>query len=200
MMSRNSSGFFIDDAYGTKTATAGTAIVRVVPPRSDKRAVVWTLRYKNSTTEHTLTVMVAMANTTLTTEAASGQAVINLTAQLTATDGSVLAANDYVAVQHEDGSWDGYKVSSISGLAVTLATNLAKKVLKTSAVFMMGAPGASGDHPDRVYTLEASETMTLGGEYGVGTADKNNQPILIHVDNITAAGKLQWVSYGYVNE
>ena len=191
------SGASMNDAYGSKTAAFGTAITRVVSPRAGLRAAVSGFAYTAGTTAHTLTFLTAQSETTISTEAASGQAVIALTTIPTASDGSLLAANDFVIVQHEDGSWSDYVVSSISGLNVTLTGNLSKKVLKGSRVFFMGV---IADHPDRQYTIAASTTLQISGgdvRLRCATANKDNEPILAHSANATVAGTLVWLGFTY---
>lgn len=190
-------GEFLNDCYGSLTQTAGTVITRTIPPNSGGRACIGWLSYDCSTTAHTLTVMVAMSEVAASSEAASGQAVVNLSSIPTAFDGSILAANDFMIVQHEDGSWNEYKVSSLSGLAVTFSSNLTGKVLKSSRIFFMGAPA---DHTTRRFTMKASTITTLvGGDFRIhfGASTLPNQPLLVHSDNSTAAGTLTGLAYYY---
>lgn len=190
-------GNAVNDAYGSKTATAGTEITRTIPPRPLARAKASGFVYTAGANLHTLTFQVTLAKVAMSTDAASGQAVIALTQIPSAPDGSLIAASDWVIVQHEDGVWTEYKVSSVSGLNITLTANLAKKVLKNTVVYFMGAPA---DHVDRQYTINASQTLSIyGGDVRVciATALNDNEPILANCDNVTAAGKLQWLAYTY---
>lgn len=190
-------GSAVNDAYGTKTAAAGTEFTRVIPSRPGLRARASGFIYTAGTTAHTLTFMVTLDQTSIASEAASGQAVIVASRVPTAPDGSSLAAGDWVIVAHEDGVWTDYKVTSISGFNITLTANLAKKVLKDSALFFMGAPA---DHDGRAFTILASQTLSMYGadnKLCAATAMVDNQPILVHSNNITAAGYLQWLGYTY---
>jgi len=191
------SATFVNDAYGSKTETADTVILRVVPARVGARATVLSWAYKSGTTAHTLTFLTCMDETTVSSDAASGQAVVNVARVPTAGDGSLLAANDFAVLQHEDGTWGGYKVSSISGLAVTFTGNLTAKVLKGTKFFFHAAPG---DHSDRAVSTVASTEHIFGGgdsRHVACAATKKGQPILIHSNNATAAGVLRWLGYGY---
>lgn len=188
----------INDCYGSQTATAGTALVRLIPPGLDTaRACVGNFGYDCGSTAHTMTMQVTMFTSSASSDAASGQAVINLTSAPTAFDGTIIAANDYISFPYEDGTYGYGKVSSVSGLAITLTANLSKKVLKGSPVWFHGA---ASDHTDRQFTMKASAVTTFNsGDFRIRAAaayDKG-QPILVYVDNITAAGVWQYLSFYY---
>src|SRR6185436_1707042 len=175
--SGTATGSPVNDAYGTKTATADTEFTRVVPPRAGVRARVSGLVYTAGTTAHTLSFLNVLGSTTVSTDAASGQAVVAFTALPTAPDGSLIAASDWVIMQQEDSSWVAAKVSSLSGLNVTMTANLAKKVKAGTTIFFMGAPA---DHSDRQFTVLASQTLNLVGadtRLGICTAANDGQPI-----------------------
>lgn len=194
--SGTSAGNALADTYGSKTASAGTAITRLVPPSAGKLARVSSFIYVCGSTAHTVTVMPSLADTIVTTDAASGQAVVAFGAIPTAPDGSALAASDWVTLQHEDGSWAEYKVSSVSGLNVTLTANLSQKVKAGSRIFFHGAPA---DHATRQFLLVASTTLTINDvSCGAGSATRLGEPVIVHSDNATAAGSLQMLAYRYV--
>lgn len=189
----------VNDGYGSKTAAAGTPITRVVAPRPGVRAKVSSFEYKAGTTAHTVTFLTVLTKTKTSTDAASGQATIPLASIPTAADGSALATGDWFVIQHEDGTWGEYLYSSISGLTVTLTTNLTGKVLKGATVFLMGAPA---DHPDRQYLVDVSDKITFyGGDARLCAASANadSEPILVHSNNATVAGNLKWVAFTYGN-
>lgn len=187
----------VNDAYGTKTAAFDTEFTRLIPPRAGFRARASGAIYTAGTTAHTLSFMNVLGSTTVSTDAAAAQAVVAFTALPTAPDGSVIAAGDWVVLQQEDSTWVAHKVSSLSGLNVTMTANLAKKVKANTTVFFLGAPA---DHADRQYTVLASQTLNLVGSdtrLGLATAAADGQPILVHSNNVTAAGYLQWLGFTY---
>jgi hypothetical protein len=109
----------------------------------------------------------------------------------------VAAANDFVGLVYDDGSWAAHKISSISGKAYTMTANLSKAVLQGSSAFLFGV---SGDHTGRQFTMKASTVTTLVDNVsGWCTALRNGQPILVHSNNATAAGILTGPSYRYVD-
>lgn len=193
-------GKFINDCYGSLTQTAGTVITRVVPPAEGLRACVGSFRYEAAATAHSLTMMVAVDEVEVSSEAASGQAVVNMNRVPTAGDGSVIANTDFFIIQYEDGSWAVHKVSSASGKAITMTANLSQAVLKGAKAFFMGAPG---DHTDRIWTMKAS-TITVfdASDFRIRAASGSylNSPILVHSDNATNAGTLYYLSYYYDGE
>ena len=189
----------VNDCWGSQTAAAGTALQRLVPPGlSTARACVAAYAYDCGATAHTMTIMPSIMSVSVSTDAASGQAVVSLSSNPTAFDGSIIAASDFISFQNEDLSYSFGKVSSIAGLNVTLTANLTKKVLKGAVVWFHGAPG---DHTDRQFTMKASTLNTFpGGDFRVhacAALDKG-QPILVNVDNITAAGIWTYLAFYYV--
>lgn len=190
-------GAYINDCFGTQTQTAGTIITRVVPPVAGARSCIGWFSYDCSTTAHTLTFLVAIDEVAVSSEAASGQAVVNINRVPTSADGSVIANTDFFVLQHEAGDWAVYKVSSASGLAITMTANLSQKVLKSSRAFFMGQPS---DHSLRQFTMLASKVTTfIGADFRVRacTSALPDSPILVHSDNATAAGYLTGPAYYY---
>lgn len=189
----------VNDCYGNKTASLDVPITRVIPPRTGARAKVASWRYTAAGTAHTLTMMPALDSAKVATEAAVSATTLTVDDQLVGLDGGVIAAADWIVVQLEDGTWVTATVSSVSGNIITVAAafSATKKVLKNSKVYFMGAPA---DHTDRQFVLTAStSTEFIGSDLRVcsGTAAMNDEPLLVHVDNITAAGNLRWVAYVY---
>ena len=158
-----------------------------------------------------MTVLVELARTKITTDAAAGQAVVNFAAIPTSPiDGSLMAANDYFIVQNELYEYDVYRVASISGLAVTVdvsigsasASGVATKIpshssLTSPVIYFMGA---AGDHTKRQFTIPASNADYTLADYvvGLGTSVKLGSPLLVRSGNITTAGVFTAASFGYV--
>lgn len=192
------SGKPLPDSYGTKTETAGTPILRVIPPAVGLRAVCTGFCHKSGTTAHTVTFLTALAVAEVTEYAESGQAVLKVDELNYNADGSPVANTDYFVVQHIDGSYEPYKFDSNTLLAITFSSNLTKDVAQGAKVFFMGQPS---DHAYRQFLGLASGDFPPAGVGGrFATAAKKEQPILVHVDNITAQGWLKYVTYGYVND
>jgi hypothetical protein len=81
-----------------------------------------------------------------------------------------------------------------------MTSNLTKKVLSGARICFHGTPGAAGDWPERCLTLKASAvTIFNASDFRIRacTSALANQPILVHVDNITAAGVWQYLGRYY---
>lgn len=187
-------GWVTGDSFGSKTATADTAITRLIQPHPVKLSHAGAWSYKPGATAHTLTFLIPVATTTVTTDAATGQAVLAFAAIPTAPDGSILAAGDWVAVQYPDLSWGEYKVSSVSGLNITMTANFAAVIRANTTIYYFGAPG---DHANRQVSLVASVEQSGPASGYSATTPAIGQPILVHADNITAAGTLRFLNYSY---
>jgi len=132
-----------------QTASAGTAIVVLIPPMTGAITHVGEMVLTAGATAHDLYLLRPLNYTTVASAAASGQAVVNFTADpgiystnylyppLNLPYGQALnplptfqtadhgiAANDYVVTETPDGAFWVAKVSSVSTLAVTMTTNV----------------------------------------------------------------------------
>ena len=186
----------VNDCYGSLTAAIATEITRIIPPHSEGRACVGNFAYLPAGTAHLLTIMVTVEETIVSSDAAASQAVVPFANLPESYDGGQIAAGDWVILQHEDGTYGAYKVSSLSGKNVTMSSNLTMKVLQNSKVFFMGAPG---DHVNRQFQTVANTLFTfIASDFRIraGTSKKGT-PILFHSPNGTAAGSLQYLSYYY---
>lgn len=180
-------------AFGQLTATAGTIIRRTIAPKPGRKPVITKAVYTNSTTAHTLTCMQSLAQTTVASAAAAGQAVVNFTA-----DPGSIAANDVCVIQKPDGTYETMQVSSVATLAITMTTNV------PTGGFAAGAKihfmGVAADHSaNGQLTLPVSVTTTYsdaeGGVFG-GAVDA---PLVVESNNATAAGTLLQLTGVYVN-
>ncbi|OWK45783.1 hypothetical protein [Fimbriiglobus ruber] len=193
------------NGFGNATQTAGTVINRLVPPKPGNYTRISTVVATAGTTAHTLTALRSLGYTTASAAAAASQAVVNLTAN-PGPSGNQLSANDYVAIRETDGVTRLYKVSSISTLAVTLASNLVAGVGAGTAgkIWMFGLstdtdPRTGEAHP--AYSVPASATTTYhDDDNGVVSSIGKDEPILLQDNNATAAGSINQTSFGYTLE
>lgn len=191
---------FGGNGVGRLTQSAGTRIRVLVPPDPRGRTRITKVTYTAQGTGHTLTFARPIGRTTTTSAAASGQAVINI-----ATDpnpsGNALAANDLLAIRETDGVTRLYTVSSVSGLQITLTSNLSAGVVSGAKVWSFGAltdtlPDTGRAHETLNGTASATTTYE-DRQAGVFATYANDDPILFDSDNATAAGTLQQLSYTY---
>lgn len=183
----------LNDCYGWLTQTFGTPIVRVVPPCDDLRSCLGSFQYRSSTTAHLLSVMVAMSETIVTSDAAAGATALAVGAALSAFDGTPISANDYIITQLEDGTWVPMVVSA--GTLTLTVPALAGKVKAGTKVFMMGV---AADHPNRSFQTVASSTFTFNsGDFRIraATGSKKASPLLFYSPNNVIAGNLDYLAY-----
>lgn len=191
---------FGGNGEGNLTAVAGTAIEAVLPANREGVTRLIKLTYANGATAHLLRAQRELGRTTAATLAASGQAVINLTAD-PGPSGNALAANDRLIIQHSDGTQRLYTVQSITGLAVTLTASLAAAVAAGGLVWNMGVvadtdPITGRAHPQ--FPLAGSATTVYEDrEVGIVAGHKRNSPVLLSVNNITNAGTIAQLTYGH---
>lgn len=184
---------------GNKTATAGTVISHVVPPKQGMRAVLTELTYESGATGHTVTVLKALAKTNTSAAAASGATTLALNAATFASQ--TIAANDFIVVEQADGNFGLYKVSALSTLTVTIPA-LSAAVALGAQVWIMGAIGEA-EHgafkptaSARTQYASAVAGISSSG-YGPVTYSSTvyrrsgyGDPIVLQSDNATNAGFL----------
>ena len=178
---------------GKFTQTAGTVIDALVPGKPGFLTRLSKLRYISLATQHTLTIMRTLGTTTLSAAAATGQAVINLTA-----DPGSIAANDYVVVVDNDGVQHLRKVSSVSVLAITLTANVPSALSAGNKVYFLGIIGDTGHlqlSPGTGATTEYSDDMV-----GVCETNAKGEPLVINSGNATNAGIIDLLTWGYTDE
>jgi hypothetical protein len=186
---------------GRQTAAAGTPIKALCPPRRGHKTRVTTLRYTAAATAHLLTAMRPLAQTTARVAALAGQAVVSLTRDpgTLLTPARPVAVNDWLAF--EGPLFNGIptfilaQVQAVAAgpvagsLNVTLTANLPTGGIAANATaWFLGI--VTDGHPQ--FNLPASATTTLQDIAAgfVGTT-LPYQPLLLWVDNVTAAGTLE---------
>lgn len=183
--------------FGKKTETAGTVINHFYPPRQGLYTRLLQLVYTNQGTAHTITFLRPIGETVLAAAAAASQAVLELAAQPATSRGggaNNVAANDYLAWENDDGTFAFGAVSSVSGLAITMAASLAKAAAAGRKVWFLGvAADVNVDgyaHP--AAPAPASATTTYSDSVaGVASAIRPYDPLLVQSNNAVAAGTIE---------
>ena len=189
---------FGGNTLGKKTQTAGTVINRLVPGRKNAITRITKIVYTAAATAHTITVMRVLGSTTLSAAAAASQAVINLVAD-PGPSGNGIAANDYLAIENDDGTVFLDTVSSVSSLAITMTTNLVTALSAGAKVWFFGV--AANTDPKLLeahmtLTGTASVTTTYSESVvGVFASHEEYEPILVQSNNASNAGTIEQVSY-----
>lgn len=188
--------------FGRVTQTAGTIIRLLIPPVRGLTTVITGLEYLPAATAHTLTILQALGKTTLSAAAAASQAVVNITADPGATTSlffptnvaaGALAASDKVVIRQGNGIFQYNTVSSISTLAVTLASNLDYATPAGAEFWYFGV--AANGHPAELTV--ASTLYSKQNPNGLWASLYPGDPLIIESDNATNAGFLERVDVAY---
>lgn len=210
-------------SFGKKTEAANTVITLLVPPIQRAYTRLVDLWYTCGVTAHTMTVMRPFGRTTVASAAAASQAVINITADPGSyssygtlnTANNLIAASDYCVYKTADGNYVVDTVSSVSTLAITMATNVPAGTVAAGAFFWFYGVAANTNpatgRAHEAFTLPASTTTYFGSDAGEGLAgffetipglsglsswplNGQNEPLIIYIDNATNAGVLEKVT------
>lgn len=194
---------FGGNGFGKKTANAGTAINRLVPPKPQNFTRVSKIVATAGVTAHTVTALRPLGRTKTSAVAAAGQAVVNLVAD-PGPSGNGIAANDLVAIREVDGVTRLYTVSSVSTLAITLTGNLTAGAAKGADFWDFGIATDSDPRTGeahQAFAVAASATTTYTDtEGGVVASIGVDEPILLQNNNATNAGSIDQVSFAYTRE
>ena len=192
---------------GTKTANAGTAFYAAIPPKSGAYTKIHRLVYTTGTTAHTLSILKAQGKTTTSAAAAASDTALTLTSINPAVDASGaslsenLAASDFIVVQHSDGTWGAYLISAINTTTKVVTINaLAKAVASGAVVYAMHELARTTGKDSIQITTTASSTQTFetyAPEGGIASSAGENEPLIVHSNNATAAGSVVHLSAIY---
>jgi len=183
------------------TAVANTAIKCLLDPGNLRgRSIITRMAILNAGTIQTLTIMQVLKKFRIHAAAASGQAVIRV--HISQLAQNVLAALDQVAIKMPNGRHELYQVSSVSATSVvaddtldtytvTLATNLSAAIEAGDAVCFFGVATDTG-HEN--VSIPASVTTVLASDEGYFGANEMGEPLLVWLNNITAAATIQGIN------
>lgn len=190
-------------SLGNKTDTAGTAFYGAIPPRAGSYTRVLRCTYTSGATPHALQFLLAQGKTVTTAATSSGGTTLTLSSVTLAKDAAFadedLAANDFVVVQHVDGTWGAYKISSISGKVITINA-LAKAVANGAVVYGMYEISRTA-HKEAVQLRTVAsvthvfETMDPAG--GIASSHGTNEPLMYYSDNTANAGFINQLTAVY---
>lgn len=183
------------------TETANTAINEYIQCTAGNRLALLFYSIVTSTTAHVLHLMetgaLAGARNSTTAVAAAAQKIINVTTTPTDPVANAAAANDIVAYRCTDGSWEFNTIASVSTLAITHSTNLAKAVAAGASYLIFGV---TGDGVGQQYTLTASVTNVSPAVPIVAVNPYVHDPWVLHIANATAASIIQSMLFAEINK
>ena len=199
---------FGGNVLGLKTAAAGTAFVHVVPPaRVGKLGFtrISQFSYTTGNTAHNVGLMRPIGSTTTSAASNVNTNTLTLTAD-PGPSGNGIAASDYIAVEHDDGTTLAYTVSAWNGTSkvLTINSNLAANVASGNKVWDFGVVGDTDPitgvaHPQIPFANTNTSYNRKFDGGGLKSHDTRS-PILIYSPNTTGAGTLEFVEYGYTVE
>lgn len=208
-------------SYGKNTQTAGTIIKQLVEPWPNAWTRITGYRQTVSTTAHLLTLMRPFNLTTFSADAAAAQAVVNITADpgaysaagALATANNLIAANDWVVYEAADGTFVMDVVSSVSTLAITLTANLPTGGVKKNGKFWFFGiatdTNPNNNQANPRWNAAASTLFTLSRADALGSIPDHPllnlgkgryQPLILQIDNGTAASTMESVGVEYVRK
>ena len=187
---------------GKITATAGTAIQYLIPGRGSMYTHLLHFSYTTSTTAHTITIQKGVDWTVPAITALSGQTKIVLK-KVNLQNGTPtnIASGDLLAIQNPDSTWSLYTVSSLAadGVTVTLTTNLSQTITPNERIVSLGQATQTA-HANNTYPTTASSTQEFPNSNFVGSLQRSVQqrePLLFNSNNLTVAGILNNLQWGY---
>ena len=183
------------------TESAGTAITEEIGSWSGKRLALLFYSIATGATAHTLHLMEpSSANgsqNTTSAAAAASQKVINVTNTPLDPAGNAAAASDIVAYQCTDGTWEFNTIASVSTLAITHSTALAKAVAASAKYIIFGV---TGDNIGQKFTLAASGTNVSPAVPLVAVHPYTNVPWYAYIANATNASTIQSMLFAHIDK
>ena len=194
---------------GYNTTSAGTEITSICPPNGDMIPVVRGFKYRNGATIHKLYFCspLGVTRTIEFTDASGTTLELARNDPGKATDGTTiaLAADDWIAYRTRSGALEARKISSITGTTVTI-TATGEEVEVGAEVWAFY--GSLDIHASESFDVAASDTVSYDNlhiQCGVpaqrgkeAPVSGSGMPMLVWSDNVTNAGKLDYVQYEWI--
>lgn len=194
---------------GYHTESSGTAIKEVIPAAGDGIPQINRLVYTSAGTAHTIYLMRACGETTTVQGSLTGVSTLTLakTDPGKATTGAdeTLASGDYLVWYDENSVYHADTVSSVSGSVVTMTNALTADVLTGAKVWAFMEVGRSIHTQLKPATSTTTEYIGnfqagLPKQQGVNISRTGvGEPLLVVVNNITAAGSIDYISGTYAS-
>jgi hypothetical protein len=190
--------------YGYKSVAFGTPITQGIDAVDGKRLCLVAGAYLPAGTAHTLqfmyaedfpTAAVGSSRNTTSAGAAAAQKNVVCTVAPCDTAGNVAAANDVVAYQCTDGTWEWNTVASLAGSTITMTNNLVKAVAANAKIMIIGI--AADLKSFNVKTVASTERVLTEGQI---MAKYFGEPLYFYSDNATATGFLQFLLFAYIDK
>jgi hypothetical protein len=192
-------------SVGYKSVAFGTPIDYPIPAQDGKKLALIDGRCTAAGTAHTLSILYAndsLANpgssrNTASAGALAAQAHIFTTVAPKDPAGNAAAANDIVAYQCTDGTWEFNTVSGLAGSDITLNTNLAKPIAAGAKVMIFGVVA---DNSRFALAIPASVQTKYGEGRVCIVHPYTGEPFFVSDNNATATGSIDNLLFAYINK
>lgn len=200
-------GFLTFDYH---TETAATLIEEEVPAVNGQRLALISLAYLAAATAHTISVLYAKDHTTAGSSrnsagiTLSGQKDIICTVAPKDPANNAAAANDNIAFQLTDGTWEFDTVASLASSTITCTNNITgvdagAGGTAIAAGGMVMVFGVAGDGAEFVIHALASVVTSFDNVVRF-VHPYESEPLYVSIDNATNAGFLNSAVFAYINK
>jgi hypothetical protein len=185
-------------ALGYKTATAATAIMQYIQPRSGSRIAIRAFGMSCGATATTVYWMVPIGQSSITTAVASGATTGFAVDAQPQTTANALASADNVAIQLDDGTYQFTTVATGLFTGFSIAAALTDTVAAGNTVYAFGIFSDTGHFPFKL-TISTQTTAAVDG--GVFYANAKGAPMIVyHANDAAAAGSQDYVAIDYLDK
>uniref|UniRef100_A0A6M3IGP9 Uncharacterized protein n=1 Tax=viral metagenome TaxID=1070528 RepID=A0A6M3IGP9_9ZZZZ len=184
---------------GYKTATAATAIVQYVQPKSGARLCVRAFGMTCGATATNVYFMTPLGGSqALSAAVASGATTGFATAAEIQTSANALASADYIAVQLDNGQYQFTTVATGTYAAFSLSAALTDTVAAGNLVWGFGI-ATDTTHYRVVLTVSAQTARAIDGGLIYGSA-KGAPMIVYHNNDAALAGSQDYVAIDFIDK
>jgi len=185
-------------SIGYATATAATAIVKNIDPRSGERIAIRAFGFTSGATATSAYFMQALGESTITTAVASGATTGLIGTAEFQTAANPVASADYIAIELDNGVIQFATVATGLYTGFSIAAALQDTVAAGNKVWGFGIASDTG-HLRVLCTLSAQTARALDG--GILFANAKGYPMKVyHNNDAAAAGSIDYVTIDYINK
>lgn len=184
-------------SYGYKTATAATAFTQTIPGRPGERLAIRAYSFGCGATATNAYFMQVLGSGTVATAVASGGSVLTMDEEI-GPSSNALAANDWIAVVQDDGSYHFSIVGVVTtSVNITLCTVVTDTIADGNTIYDLGVYSDTGHYLIKL-TITTGDHKELDG--GIMYAGAKGYPMIIyHANDAAAAGSLRYVTCDYLD-
>lgn len=190
------------------TENAGTVITEQIPAIDGYRIALNFMSYTAAATAHTASFMYAEGTGSRNTANAatlSGQADIVCASAPKDPAGNAAAANDIVAFQLSDGTWEFGVVQAVNANTITLTGNITGVDAGAGGTAILAGGkvnvfGVVGDNKSNKLQLPASVTTKFAEHKTIPLCPYIGEPMYLSINNATNAGSIDTLVISYINK